>query len=98
MSVDAFTQELEAELAPEPMATRALSKAGQKAVAHDERVGAWQDRTGELRNSFQFEVEGATLTLINEADHAVFVENRHGIAVHSSFFDGSLVRFVEESL
>lgn len=98
MSTESFIAELERELAPEPLATKALTEAGEKSVQHDKRYGAWQDRTGELRDSFAFEVEGATLTLINDADHAVFVENRAGIAVHSSFFDGSLVSFVKSSL
>lgn len=98
MTTEAFIDELESELAPEPLATRALQAAGQKAVQHDARYGAWQDQTGELRRSFEYQVQGATLELINTADHAIFVEARRGIAVHTSYFDGSLLSFVKEAL
>lgn len=55
----------------------AVAKVGQEAVDYAVEHGDYQDRTGNLRRSNVFEVDGNNnLELRNEADYATYVESK----------------------
>lgn len=92
------TDDLFERLDPAHWAADALGMAGRAINAYDAEVGPWTDRTGELRRSFTFAVDGDTLTVSNEADHAAYVENREGYSVLTAVVDGAAERLVGEAV
>lgn len=44
-------------------------------------IGGWQNRTGELRDSYGYRIEGGRLVVFNDAGHAIHVEQMEGLFV-----------------
>ena len=52
----------------------AMREAGEAAVEYNIANGDYQDRTGNLRRSNYYEIDGDTLSVGNSADYAEYVE------------------------
>jgi hypothetical protein len=93
--------ELEDALNPERLAMNMLDDTGKASNRYNEQVGPWEDQTGRLRDAFTFETESGTrvsvLTEINEMEYAPYVEDHEGLSVLTSFYDGTVMRLLEES-
>lgn len=55
---------------------QSMEEAGRRAVEYNKKFGSYQNRTGHLRASNDYEVKGDILTIKNDADYASHVEHR----------------------
>lgn len=101
--VDSALAELDEHLDPVALAAELLRETGEAALALDQshpHVG-WADRTGELHESFRYEVHTALGRVVlegrNDAEHALYLHVREGISVLRAFDSGEIVRMLHEA-